>query len=397
MNSSERVLAAMRCEPVDRIPFVPNLNGYAIRSMPERYHTMRRWDILRELGIDLLVRFRTGVRHRPPVALIPPGEGPDDLGSCMARAWAGSQPTKGGLELRTSTENGTEYVILDTPRGSLRCGWRFMPTSPDLPFPVEPLLKKPEDLDIYHYVLDHTVMEPAYEELESTLAAVGDEGTCEASGTWTPMQDMIEFLLGVENFYYFMNDYPDQMRQLMEHMHELRLEQYRILAKSPAPIVITGENTSTTLASPTYMAEWEFPMLNEYSDIVHREGKIHMAHMCGHLSGALDLLVASHLDGIHDAAPPPTGDLDFAVARERLSAAGKCLGGGIDPNAFVGLAPDELEEYVENRLDQVAPGTGFLMGCADTVPFGTTPENLRAVVRALERHGQYPLPGRNAD
>ena len=391
MNSRERILAAMKCQPVDRIPFVPNLNGYAIRGLPERFHTMQRWEVLEELGIDLLVRFRVAARVRPPFMLLPPAEGPATLASSAGRAWADSQPVTDKIKVATTKQGRTEYVIVDTPLGQLRCGWVYTAASPDLPFPSEYLLKTIDDVRTYRTVLDHTVVEPAYEEIIETLEAVGDAGTCEATGYWTPMQDLIEILLGVENFYYFMTDHPAEMEALMVHMQEVRKEQYRVLADSPAPIIITGENTSTTLASPSYMARWEFPALNEYSDIVHRTGKIHVAHMCGRLHRVVDLLEASHLDGLHDVAPAPTGDFDFRGDLERLRAAGKSVAGGIDATAFVGLDPEGLEAYLVERLAEAAPGTGFLMRSGDTVPLGTTEENLRQVMRTLQRYGKYPL------
>jgi uroporphyrinogen-III decarboxylase len=205
------------------------------------------------------------------------------------------------------------------------------------------------------------------------------------------MQDLIEILLGVENFYYFMNDYTDEMEALMEHMLEVRLDLYRALADCPAPIVITGENTSTTLASPDYMARYEFPALDAYSEIVHRTGKIHLAHMCGKLHRVVDLLEACQLDGLHDVAPAPTGDFDFHADLARLRAAGKSVAGGIDATAFVGLDPEGLEAYIIERLAEAAPGTGFLLSSGDTVPLGTTEENLRQVMRTLEQYGKYPL------
>ena len=391
MNSRERILAAVTCQPVDRIPFVPNLNGYAIRGLPDRYHTMQRWEVLRDLGIDLLVRFRVGVRVQPPSMLLPPPEGPSTLASSPAREWADSQPVTDKIRIKVATQDGTQYVTVDTPLGELRCGWLYSAQAPDVPYPSELLLKTIDDVRIYRYVLDHTVVEPAYGEIIDALEAVGDQGTCEAKGSCTPMQDLMMRKLGVENFYYFMNDYPAEMEALLEHMHELHKEQYRLLAESPAPIIITGENTSTTLASPAYMARWEFPALNEYSDIVHRTGKLHLVHMCGKLHQVVDLLEAAHLDGLHDVAPAPTGDFDFKGDRERLLAAGKSVAGGIDATAFANLSPDELEAYVLERLAEVAPGTGFLMSSGDTVPLGTTEENLRRVVRVLEQHSGNPL------
>jgi uroporphyrinogen-III decarboxylase len=113
--------------------------------------------------------------------------------------------------------------------------------------------------------------------------------------------------------------------------------------------------------------------------------------MCGEIGRVIDLIAAASFDGIIDVAPPPTGDCDFRSTYAKLARAGKCLAGGIDCTAFVNLLPAQVEAYVRNRLAEVAPGTGFLMGSGDAVPFGTPVENLRAVVRVLEECGTYPL------
>ena len=364
MNSRERILAAMRGESVDRIPFTPNLNGYNIMSMPKRFHSMARYDVLKDLGIDLLVRFRVGSRLRPPIILIPPPEGgASALSSLFARGWAASMPVTDQIKVKPHYENGAMYVTLDTPKGSLRCGWQNTPECPDFPFPIEPLLKSIEDVRIYRYVLDHTVVEPAYEELEETLAAVGEEGTCEANGGSSPVQEMIEMLMGMENFYPFlMIEHPQEMEELLEHLLEIRKQEYRVLADSPAPVIVTGENTSTTISSPAIMAQYEFPALDAYSEILHAKGKIHMVHMCGKLHNVVHLLKAAQFDGIHDLAPPPTGDFDFVEDRKRVQASGKCICGGIDCTAFARLGLEELMEYIKRRLEDPDTRLGTLAG-----------------------------------
>ena len=382
----------MRGEPVDRVPFTPNLNGYNIRTMPERYQTMQRWDILKELEIDLLVRFRTGARVRPPFMLMPPPEGPISLAGTAARQWDKSMPVTDKIRITNEIQqNDVQRIIVDTPKGQLYCDWKYTPSSPDMAFPIKPLLTTVEDFDIYHYILDHTVVEAAYEEIEEALDAVGDEGTCEANGGPTPMQELIEILMGIEIFYKMIVEHTRETEELMNHMLEVRKEEYRLLAQSPAPIIVSGENTSTTIASPAYMAKYEFTSLDELSDILHREGKIHMVHMCGKLHHALDVLTSAKFDGSQDVAPAPTGDFDFVIDRERYLAAGKSVCGGIDCTAFHMLTPDELGDYVAKRLQEVAPGRGFLLGAGDTVPPGTSAKQLKAVVQAVKQYGKYPI------
>jgi hypothetical protein len=50
------------------------------------------------------------------------------------------------------------------------------------------------------------------------------------------------------------------------------------------------------------------------------------------------------------------------------------------------------EKSMARLPHDVAPGTGFLAGCGDTVPCGTPVENLKAVVSGLERHAPGLLP-----
>jgi uroporphyrinogen-III decarboxylase len=253
------------------------------------------------------------------------------------------------------------------------------------------LLKTVEDVKIYQHVLEKTVVEPFYEDLVATQAALGEAGVVDASGQCTPVMDLVMFHMGLENFVFMMEDHPGEINTLLDMMQEVRKEEYRVLAESPAEVVTTYENTSTTLLSPSYMARYEFPALAEYTEILHAMGKIHLVHMCGKVGGVLDQIADVPFDGIIDVAPPPTGDCDFRVARTKLCEAGKCLGGGIDCTAFVELTPEGMQEYVFDRLCETAPGTGYLLGSGDAVPFGTPMENLRAVVHAVQKYGTYPV------
>ena len=392
MNSRERVLAAIQRRPVDRIPFTPNIDGYSIRSMPARYHEMARWEIYQDLGVDLLVRARRGHLTTPSESFMPPNmDGPAALRPSYARRPPSERPQEHGIEVRTANRGPEIEVLVDTPVGSLRSGWRYTPQSPNIAFPTEHMLKTLDDVKTFTYILEKTRVDSLYGELEAVKAAIGDVGVVDGYGHCTPAQDLIMFTAGLENFLFLLQDHPREIEALLELMQDIRLREYRALAESPADVVTTYENTSTTLLSPAYMARYEFPALQEYSDILHAAGKIHLVHMCGEIANAIDLIAAASFDGVVDIAPPPTGDCDFRAGHKKLLAAGKCLAGGIDCTAFVNCEPAEMEEYVLRRLSEVAPGTGFLMGSGDAVPFGTPLENLRAVVRALEQFGKYPV------
>lgn len=60
------------------------------------------------------------------------------------------------------------------------------------------------------------------------------------------------------------------------------------------------------------------------------------------------------------------------------------------------LTPEQMEEHVASLLHEIAPDTGFILDSGDAVPFGTPIANLRAISRAVEKHGAYPLGGTGA-
>ncbi|MBI2939159.1 MAG: hypothetical protein HYY04_01870 [Chloroflexi bacterium] len=374
MNSRERLLAALRCQPVDRIPWCPLAEGYVMKSFAEPYRSMREWDFLAEIGADLWIRLCGGAGYDPPIRL-----------NRDAREF------RSGIQVETKLDGDLLVRTFTTPVGTLREARTYTPQSPNAPFPVERLIKTVRDVETWTYVMEHTRVEPAYGTMEEAQAAVGDRGLICAQAPWTPIQGLLMFETGVEQFYYLLEDHPSHVETLLAAMHEVFKENMRVLGASPAEVVITYENTSTTLESPDIMRRYEFPALDDYADIVHRAGKLYLIHMCGRVNTVIDIIAAGRFDAIVDIAVPPTGDCDLPRAREKLCAVGKGLAGGIDATAFVGLTPDQMEEHVATLLRSMAPGTGFILDSGDAVPFGTPIENLKAVSRAVERYGKYPI------
>jgi uroporphyrinogen-III decarboxylase len=125
--------------------------------------------------------------------------------------------------------------------------------------------------------------------------------------------------------------------------------------------------------------------VNEYADILHASGKLLITHWCGMLSGFAEDFAEARQDGISDVTPPPTGDLDVIEAR-RTWGRRFVMMGGIDPTLFAQGTPRQMEVYVTDLLEGMAPDRrGFILGSGDAVPYGTPPDNLRAAAEAAAR------------
>jgi len=66
-------------------------------------------------------------------------------------------------------------------------------------------------------------------------------------------------------------------------------------------------------------------------------------------------------------------------------------GGGIDVQQTLPRAtPQAIEDEVQRRIEDLAPGGGFVFTTTQAIQPDTPPENIAAMWRALQRYGVYP-------
>jgi uroporphyrinogen-III decarboxylase len=375
MTSRERLMAALRHEEVDRVPWSPLVCGYFSLGLPDPIYG-NDLEAQRAFGADIMERISTGVWTQSLPLGIPIVGGANMFP-------VDTVTSSGNIEVKEIWKGDQLLRIFETPVGAVREIYEKRPTSPWMAFPVEFKIKTVEDLKVYRYIVEALEYKPAYETFIRTNREIGDEGIATTPTPVTAFQMILEVELGVERFHYFLADYPKEMEEAMEVWHAKNLEACKIIAESPAEVVIIYENTSTSYMSPPMFKRYILNHLNEYADLFHDAGKMLLVHACGKLKGVAEDLTLGRYDGICDMAPPPTGDMTLAQAKgiwgDKLVATG-----GIDGTAFAMLSPDEMKKYVWRILEEIAPYRGVILGSADAVPYGTPLETLRAVTEAVK-------------
>jgi uroporphyrinogen-III decarboxylase len=356
MNGRQRLLAALRRQPVDRVPWAPLFDEYFTSSLPGD-RPIGVVDALRSVGADVLERhvpaMRTHLRH---------------------------------VRTRRRRKGNEILTEIETPAGTLT---ERRLVTPVTTFIAEPKIKGLADFRPYRYCVEHTEYEPDYAAFLAEDAYIGDDGLATVSGPQSPVQFLIGEDMGVERFVYTLYDHPDELGELVEVMHENRKEAYRILARSPALVVIGYEDVSTSTASPEIYRRFTMRYLDDYAGIVHAEGKLYLTHMCGLLKGVSHLIALGRMDGVDSVTPPTTGDLPIEEARAAWP--GKVIVGGLEPKSLAMLPVDEVRSYARDVLRRAAPGDGFILSTGDATAYGTPVENLRAVTEVVQASGRYPL------
>jgi uroporphyrinogen-III decarboxylase len=369
MTPHDRLMAALRGEEVDRLPWSPNL-AYWWDTQPEDLQDRGRFRFLKEIGADPLIRGSTtafvcsdvrGLHEYPTRMHLP-------IPGCET------------LQLVKGREERTTYC---TPVGTLTQLSRYSPEGRTR-FLVERPVKTAEDYQILTYLFERMVIRPDYGPVKESMAHLGQEGLLIpliSPVQKTPFQALVEHYVGTQQLVYDLADHPDVVESLLEVMSQRVLEAVMISAESPAEGFISWEDSSTTNISPKLFARYIAPEIDRWGQVLHAAGKILLHHACGHVRHLLLYLAEEEIDVVESLSPPPTGDVEVWEAQEILSPRVGIVG-GIEPTQLLYLDLEHLGEYVERLLDRIQ-SHHYVLANSDSCPPGVSIEKFRLITEIV--------------
>jgi uroporphyrinogen-III decarboxylase len=372
MTSRQRLLAALRGQEVDRIPWSPFL-AYWWEHQPQEIQDRGQVWFLKETGADPLLRgFDTpftssdvhGVDHYP-----------DSFHNPIP-----------GCETRREVKGDDWRIQYVTPVGTLTTLARYSAAG-NTRFVVEHPVKRREDYKVLSYIVERMVIEPNYEPIQQAIDELGEDGLYMpliSPFLKTPFQALLEHFVGTEQLVYDLMDYPKEVEALLEVMSERALEAVQIAAESPAEAFITWEDSSTTNISPSLFSRYIAPEMTRWAKVVHASDKLLIHHACGHVRHLLPIMAEEEIDVVESLSSPPTGDIEIWEAQEILALRAGIIG-GIEPTHFLNLDLDGLHDYVKELLDRVNP-RHYVLANSDSCPPGVSVEKFRLVTEIVRSH-----------
>lgn len=313
MTGRERITAILNKQPVDRLAWTTLVDGPTLSVLPAEMQGMSGIDFYRYIGCDIFLLNCWGMQ----------------LGfSSPAFAW----PRE--VTVNSRQDNGKAIHELQTPEGRLTSIYRG---AHPIKYPVTSL----EEINLYRRIWENAQFTPQDDSqvYESINAIIGEDGI--TTRFWGPstIPRLLEYDTGMINFYYLLNDYPQEMEALINTIHERELKAFELLAQGPCDVIILCENTSSFYISPEVYRKYNGPHVRDFVDLVHAAGKTAIIHMCGHVKNLLDQIKDTGLDGIHALTPPPTGDTPWELAMDVIGE-DLIIIGVLDPTIFI-LGPLE--------------------------------------------------------
>lgn len=380
MTSFERIEAATRLEKPDRVPFVPIIDMFACRYAGITQHEMffdvdkadralqKTMDDLGRIdgfslsygGMGSLLDF---ILPNPPILPGVRGTG-EDAGWMFVE-----EPVMEPSEYRDIGKRGTIRWTLD----------KTMETHPNLNSKVDVLKEMFKVLRDMNKIT-RSVRAWRKKNVEPLVAA---------NLVFTPMEWMSIMLRGFNDFTLDLFRYPDDIKAASDALKKPLwwIGLVGVKMTGVKRVFMGGTRTSASAISKKQFEQLALPEWQETSEYFVERGITPMLHFDSDWTAFFPLLknlprrkCILNLDGASD----------IYKAKEILGDH-MCIMGDVPASLLKLGEPDEVDAYCERLIKDLGSDGGFILSSGCTIPLDAKPENVKAMIQSVERHGRYPV------
>lgn len=375
MTSKERLLSAIRGEPVDHVPMVVRFWGNPRHERAIWQDERERLEFFAARGWDTHIDLWCLVRPTQDVA----GEvayEQDDRGVIRHQVW--HTPAGDVHERLRATDDWPESQTATDCIGLLH---DFRPARY-----VEVPFKAADDLAALPYLVpvENPLDEDDLTRNYQALRALADEFQVPVFADIRPGLDWLVWLFSAQEAVLRTMDSPEMMRQILDHIGAAyRRRQDLLLALGVDGTIRSGWYESADLWSPELFRAYAVPALEEELRAVRAAGAAFVYLMDSGVRPLLPELDGLDLDCLAGIDPATAGGTDLAEVRRQLP--GKSIWGGLSGPLHLGLeTPQGVERAVE-RAFTACGRDGFILGPMVGLRYNWPWENLEACDRAWRR------------
>ena len=291
------------------------------------------------------------------------------------------------IQTRTLWENGRQFALrtYHTPVGSVSEKIVIAPgyysEGQVGEWIIEYMIKDIADYPVVRFIVEDTVHEPDHDGFARAQRRFGDDGLLLANMERCPIQHLSIKLAGLERAALDLHDHPDVVEGLLKVLESKQDEVYRIGVESPAELIWSPDNISTTRTSPRWFERYVLPFYERHAPMIRDAGKLYVAHMDGSLASIKHLVARSPLDVIEAVTPPPMGDVPITELQNAWPD--KAVWCNFPESLF--LEDDSVIYRAALDLMRNAYSRGrFILGITEDFPEDRMEPALSAIARAID-------------
>jgi len=374
-NYREKLLATLRGEPTDSIPFVPRLdlwyksNKYR-GTLPYKYRNATLMEIVEDLGIGYHSVVPDFFDYKDLLDVVDRPLGIYRLRTLPYRTVLRE------VKRNITYQGDSTLVEYQTPVGNITTKVTYTEEMRKAGVTIthieEHAIKSVKDYEVVGWIFDHAEVEPAYDNYLIAKEEVGDKGLAVAfvSLAGSAMHLIQRELIDYNLFFYELYDHPRELEWLADKINGYFQRVFDVVAKSPAEVVFVGANYDNKITYPPFFRKHIAPTLAAAADTLHRQGKFLLTHTDGENRGLLEAYVESKIDIADSICPAPMTSLSLREVRDAF--AGKItIWGGIPSISVLesSMSDYEFDAFLDDLFsNQVGKGDHLILSIADTTP-----------------------------
>ncbi len=396
MTPKERILATLKGQPTDALPFVPRIDNWfyaqkAQGTLPDRLKNATLQEMVDDLGIGY---------H----SIIPNFQGWRDGGCQDLHVGLGLYDlalSPWHIELHNvgikseRLPGGKHRVEYETPYGVISTETVYTDAMKKNGITLYVITKHAiEDCDDYDaaaYIFENMEVVEDWERFaQYRQDVVGDRGVAVAlSAMWASGGHyLIKELMGFEDFYSERIDDPEALRQIADKLQPFCDKLFSAALNSPAEVILSGANYDFTFTSPDVVRDFVVPQLKKQSDQAHQQGKFIATHTDGENKMLLPLYLEAGFDIADSICPKPMTSISLKetvdVFDHKIT-----IWGGVPSTALVKdcTSDSDFLKIVDQTLQDIGKGDHFIVSVADTLPAAADFERFLYLKKKVEEFG----------
>jgi uroporphyrinogen-III decarboxylase len=393
MTNRQRILAVLKGQETDRIPFCPRMDLWHIANqargtLPDHFEGMNTVDMAREIDVGCHAIDADYTLPRPQESHKIRVFGFENHPDYPYRVEIEDLP----VEFDTKEESSVTRIT--TKAGQLTTRMRYTDemacNGVSTPFIDSYPVRSVDDLEAVAQVFEHLKVVPTPDGYSSFQRRVGDQGIAVAKslGHASPIHLMLHSLMPVDQFFYFYMDERKALYKLAERMEPVFDAILDAAAASSAEVVHWGSNFDEDLTYPPFFEQEILPWLKKACRRLHEAGKLVLCHLDGENNGLFPLYRRVDFDIGESICTNPMVKNSLKEIRQALGNE-KTVYGGLPS---ISLLPNNMNEdafhtFLNSVFNDLGSGVHLIFGISDNVPADADIRRFDHIKRRIEQFG----------
>ena len=393
MTHRERMLAAMRGQATDQIPWAPRMDLWytALRArgtVPERFADLNTAQIADQLQVGCHAVRADYTLGREPDDLALRALGFDNHPDYPFRVELHDLP------MQFQHDAGHFQTTIETPAGQvtarLQLTRKMAADGISLPWVEKYPLDSVDDFEPVAHVFEHLKVVPTPQAYSEFHERIGDRGLAIANGPLAaaPIHLMLHDLMAMENFFVMYMDERSAMEEFAQRLEPFFEAMIDALLACEAEVVFWGANYDRDTTWPPFFKEQIVPWLQRVSRRVHEADKLLLTHTDGENRDLLPHYPECGFDIGESVCPVPMSTCTLREIREGFGSHVTAWGG--IPGVI--LLQDSMDQrgfelYMDDLFAQLGSVEHLILGVSDNVPPDVDLSRLEVIREKIEAFG----------